>query len=479
MNDIIERQKMNRTVDKLKIHNVIEKQKMNKAIFLDRDGVINKICYHHDIGVYSAKNLQEFEALPEVKEAIKLLKELGFLIVVISNQPGVAMGYITEKNLAEIDHFMLDELNVDRVYNCKHHPHHTGECECRKPKDGLLQQAAQELNIDLAQSYMVGDNLSDIQTGKKCKGNLLIASERVEIYDLLRRKKVYPDIIVKNLWCASQKIKEIEEEKQDLKNIPIMIVAAGVGSRLQDITGKLPKCLVSVHDKPLIQYQIEEFVRQGFTSIIFCLGYQNTYITECFQSGDRFGADIKYSIEPFFSSDKLSGTAGAVKYGQRFIENDTFIVFYGDNITTLDFNELLHFHKKNNAFATILVRPSRPEKFSSIITLCDDGRMAHFIEKPTEEIKKQYYNITRYENNGIYIFDKRVFNYIEPNKCVDFAKDIIPKLIADEKRVFGYICKDFFKELGRTEKFKAFLEEYTDPSFMLTEHEATFRSKNS
>ena len=258
-----------------------------------------------------------------------------------------------------------------------------------------------------------------------------------------------------------------------------MIVAAGVGSRLQDVMGKLPKCLVPVHDKPLIQYQIEEFVRQGFRNIIFCLGYQNTYVTEYFQSGDTFGAEIKYSIEPFFSSDKLSGTAGAVKYGQQFINDDTFIVFYGDNITTLNFNELLHFHKNNNAFATILVRPSRPENFSSIITLREDGRMTNFIEKPTDDIKEQYQKEKKFENNGVYVFDKRVFNYIEQNKQVDFAKDIIQKLIADQKRLFGYVCKDFFKELGRTEKFKAFLEEYTDPSFMLKEHEATFRSKNS
>src|SRR3989338_10058096 len=107
MNKGIEKLKMNDIVERPRMNKAVEKLKMSKAVFLDRDGVINKICYHHDIGVYSAKNLQEFEVLPEVKEAIKLLKELDFLIVVISNQPGVAMSYITEKNLAEIDHFML------------------------------------------------------------------------------------------------------------------------------------------------------------------------------------------------------------------------------------------------------------------------------------------------------------------------------------------------------------------------------------
>ena len=184
----------------------------NKAIFIDRDGVINEICYHHDIGIYSAKNLGEFKLIKGVKEGISEMKKMGFLVVVISNQPGVDYGAIKMEDLDKMDQYMMDELGITKVYNCTHHPHHSGDCDCRKPKQGLLLKAAEELQIDISQSYMVGDNATDIQMGKNCKKTVYVGKTQADILSYFREINVHPDVIVKNLIEAAKKINELEHQ---------------------------------------------------------------------------------------------------------------------------------------------------------------------------------------------------------------------------------------------------------------------------
>ena len=153
-----------------------------KAIFLDRDGTINKyVDFLHKI--------EDFELLPGVSEAIKKINASGYLAVVVTNQPVVARGELTEEELKLIHDKMETLLGeqgayLDRIYYCPHHPQSgfPGEipelkisCECRKPKPGMLLKAAQELNIDLSQSWMIGDGEHDIKAGKAagCKTALI------------------------------------------------------------------------------------------------------------------------------------------------------------------------------------------------------------------------------------------------------------------------------------------------------------------
>ena len=143
-----------------------------KAIFLDRDGTINKY-------VGFLRNIDEFELLPGVAEAVRKINASGYLAIVATNQPVIARGEVTVSELNEI-HNKLETLlgqegaYLDAIYYCPHHPHkgYEGEitelkfdCECRKPKPGMLLQAAKDFNIDLSASYMVGDGESDVQCG--------------------------------------------------------------------------------------------------------------------------------------------------------------------------------------------------------------------------------------------------------------------------------------------------------------------------
>lgn len=148
------------------------KQKQ-RAIFLDRDGTINGY-------VGFLRNIDEFELLPGVAEAIKKINESGFLAIVATNQPVIARGEVTVSELKEIHNKMETLLGaegayLDAIYYCPHHPHHgyPGEvevlkidCECRKPKPGMLLRAAKDFNIDLSQSWMIGDGENDVKAGK-------------------------------------------------------------------------------------------------------------------------------------------------------------------------------------------------------------------------------------------------------------------------------------------------------------------------
>lgn len=155
-----------------------------KAIFLDRDGTINKY-------VGFLRKEEEFELLPGVAEAVKEINKFGYLAVVVTNQPVIARGEITFEGLQTIHNKMETLLGkegayLDGIYFCPHHPHsgYEGEvkelkidCDCRKPKPGMLLKAAEDLNIDLSQSYMVGDGENDIKAGKAAGCKTVLVGE--------------------------------------------------------------------------------------------------------------------------------------------------------------------------------------------------------------------------------------------------------------------------------------------------------------
>ena len=153
-----------------------------KAIFLDRDGTINKY-------VGFLRDIDDFELLPDVSQAIKRINAAGYLAIVVTNQPVIARGEVSYQQLDEIHKKMEtllgnDGAYIDAIYFCPHHPHrgYKGEieelkinCDCRKPKAGMLIKAANDFNIDLKQSWMVGDGENDIKAGKNagCKTALI------------------------------------------------------------------------------------------------------------------------------------------------------------------------------------------------------------------------------------------------------------------------------------------------------------------
>ncbi len=141
---------------------------MLKAVFLDRDGVINKASVV-DGKPYPPRNLDELELIPGVDQAILQLRDRGYFCIVVTNQPDVARGKTSKETVESINQFLIQHLAIHEIVSCYHDDHEN--CGCRKPKPGSLLKAALKYNIDLNKSFMVGDRWRDIEAGQNagCK----------------------------------------------------------------------------------------------------------------------------------------------------------------------------------------------------------------------------------------------------------------------------------------------------------------------
>jgi D-glycero-D-manno-heptose 1,7-bisphosphate phosphatase len=184
-----------------------------RAVFLDRDGTIN-------VEVQYLSDVSKFQFIPGVPWALKRLKEAGYLLVVVTNQSGIGRGYYDEAALDSIHQHMHADLAsfgaaIDACYFCPHHPEHAvgeyrKECGCRKPLPGMLQQAAADLDIDLAASFMIGDKLADVEAGINagCTSLMVLTGYGAAHAPLLPEGVVaYPDLL-----AAAEAILESESK---------------------------------------------------------------------------------------------------------------------------------------------------------------------------------------------------------------------------------------------------------------------------
>lgn len=176
---------------------------LNKAVFLDRDGTIAR-------DVHYCSKPEDFKLLATVPEAIKLLNQSGFKVVVVTNQSGIARGYFTEEALGQIHDKMVRELarcnaRIDAIYYCPHHP--DDGCKCRKPGTVLFQRASQENNIDLTRSFVVGDTEMDIRAGQAlgCKTVLVTTGPQVDKATIDSPDYIATSLIEAVRWIVNDK----------------------------------------------------------------------------------------------------------------------------------------------------------------------------------------------------------------------------------------------------------------------------------
>jgi len=193
---------------------------LKRAVFLDRDGTINEIVAFPELGLLdSPLNAEQFSLLPGAAEAIRILNRLGLEVVVASNQPSMAKGKMTLDAFETVrakmrEQLAMNDARVDAEYYCFHHPSakdakYRAECECRKPKPGLLLRAAEELSVDLSGSYVVGDSLTDVKAGRAvgCR-TFMIGSLKCDLCRLMEEECVKPDLIVPSLFAAAKIIEK-------------------------------------------------------------------------------------------------------------------------------------------------------------------------------------------------------------------------------------------------------------------------------
>ena len=196
-----------------------------RAVFLDRDGVINRLIYHKNAGIVDSPfTMAQFQIFPRVPAAIRLLNDLGLPVIIVSNQPGVAKEHFGASTLRSFDRKLRSSLesagaHVDAIYYCLHHPDSIvpelrKRCNCRKPGIGMLKQAAQEFNISLSESYMIGDGLTDIEAGSRagCK-TIFIGRWKCECCSFIQPPGLRPSLVAKDLWGAVQLVKDAVSNK--------------------------------------------------------------------------------------------------------------------------------------------------------------------------------------------------------------------------------------------------------------------------
>ena len=194
---------------------------MNKAVFLDRDGVINEIVFHEDVEVLDSPfNTQQVRILEGVFAAIATFNQLGYKVLVMTNQPGAAKGKMSLARINEVNQHILNLASksgaqIDQVYCCPHHPTGTPRgdtsliksCECRKPGTGLLLAGVDEHKIDVNLSYMIGDSISDIQAGKAIGlATILVGGLKCDARRMYEEKGCLPDSVFQSLSPFAQSL---------------------------------------------------------------------------------------------------------------------------------------------------------------------------------------------------------------------------------------------------------------------------------
>jgi NDP-sugar pyrophosphorylase family protein len=220
------------------------------------------------------------------------------------------------------------------------------------------------------------------------------------------------------------------------------ILAAGLGTRLRSLGLDVPKVMVPIGGRPLLEHHLELFKRQGIHEFIVNLHYLPEKITGYFGDGSRFGVSIIYSHEP-----ELLGTAGAVKKMESELRGGAFVVFYGDNLVRVDFGPLLEFHRARQALATVALFASPEPWTGGVVETDSNGRVLRFVEKPD---RKQV--STNQISAGILVLEPQVLDAIPAGQFYDFGRDVFPKLLAEHRPVYAMEPKAYIQDVGTPER---------------------------
>lgn len=226
-----------------------------------------------------------------------------------------------------------------------------------------------------------------------------------------------------------------------------VIIAGGKGTRMGNLGTKVPKFLLPLVSKPLIDYSVEHLVKNGFSSIIICTGHLSNQLEKHIKN-KNYGIPISISNE-----SKPLGTAGPLHLIKDKLA-DEFLVLFGDIYTTINLAKMFQFHKRKKAYATLALHISDHPQDSVVVTIDKKYKLISFIDRPGENWKK-YGNLTK---TSIYILKKDVINFIAKDQKVDFD-DIFPKMQKKRKKLLGYVTEDYVKDIGTPQRYKQ-VQEY-------------------
>jgi len=223
-----------------------------------------------------------------------------------------------------------------------------------------------------------------------------------------------------------------------------MVLAAGVGTRLDPLTTQIPKPLVPVANRPVMEYIVNLLVQHGFTQISVNLHHLPDSIENYFGDGSRLGVKINYLFEK-----NLSGDAGGVRGCMEHLSDSTFVVIMGDLLTDANISYLVEQHRKMKALATIALKPVKDVSQFGVAVLDDQGWIKEFQEKPHPNEAR-----SNLASTGIYIFEPAIFDFIPRTGVYGFGKQLFPQLIKEKQPVLGLSIESYWSDVGTFTQYR-------------------------
>lgn len=225
----------------------------------------------------------------------------------------------------------------------------------------------------------------------------------------------------------------------------VVIIAGGQGTRIASVNSEIPKAMIPVCGKPIIEHEVELCKRYGYTDFLFIIGHMGAQISSYFGNGERWGVKIAY-----YQETQPLGTAGALGYLKDELKED-FFVFYGDTIVDFDMKAMLAYHQVKKADATLFLHPNDHPYDSDIVDLDADGKVRRFYNKPHEEgfVSR---NIV---NAALFIFSPKILTQIEVGVKSHIEKNVLPRCLENGMNLYGYVSFEYIKDMGTPDRYYA------------------------
>lgn len=256
-------------------------------------------------------------------------------------------------------------------------------------------------------------------------------------------------------------VSRLHDQITGMKYMEAIILAGGFGTRLRPLTYTRAKSLLPILNKPMISYLISTLPDE-VKKVIIAVNYRKNQIEEYFNNYES-EKEIIVNDEP-----KPLGTAGAVKFAEKHFSGP-FFVLNSDTICSLDLNEMINYHKKNNAFCTISLWPVKNVSEFGVVDIKENGNVIGFVEKPKPEDAP-----SDLINAGAYLLKQEVLDYIQTDRLVSMEKEIFPQIIRDTGKFYGFQLTGFWIDVGR-------IQSYIDINKLLIKNQkiTSFIGKNS
>lgn len=222
------------------------------------------------------------------------------------------------------------------------------------------------------------------------------------------------------------------------------ILAGGKGSRLSKVFSNIPKPMVPIAGKPLLEYTVELLAKQGVNDLVFFTGFESKQIENHFGDGSEFGVRTRYVVE----SEPL-GSAGSLLQNLKMMAEDFFVV-YGDTLFDVDLSRFAGFHQSRDADISLFLHPNDHPYDSDLVEVDAESRVTAFHKTP-HNAERYYRNLV---NAALYAVSNHSLSKYKFRGACDFARDVFPGLLVHDVRIFGYISREYIKDMGTPDRFE-------------------------